>query len=53
VARYLDHAGLDQGWLVLFDLCKEVPWVDRLFVREAEQGGKRSRSWGVSPPHRL
>lgn len=40
VARYLDHAGLDQGWLVLFDLRKEVSWAERLFVREAEQGGK-------------
>jgi hypothetical protein len=40
VARYLDHAGLDRGWLVLFDLRKEVPWAERLFVREAAQGGK-------------
>ena len=41
VARYLDGLGLGQGWLVLFDLRKEVAWEDKLFVREVEQSGKR------------
>jgi hypothetical protein len=41
VARYLDHAGLDAGWLVLFDLRKEQAWSERLFVREVEHAGKR------------
>ena len=34
VARYLDRAGLGEGWLVMFDLRKEVSWPDKLFVRE-------------------
>jgi hypothetical protein len=41
VARYLDHAGLGEGWLVLFDLRKEHAWSERLFVREVEHAGKR------------
>jgi hypothetical protein len=40
-ARYLDGAGLDAGWLVLFDLRKEVPWAEKLFVREVARGVKR------------
>jgi len=40
IARYLDHAGLDEGWLVLFDLRKEPTWGDKLFVREIEHAGK-------------
>ena len=40
VGRYLDHMGLDEGWLVLFDLRKERSWADKLFVREVEHGGK-------------
>ncbi|HEX2686152.1 MAG TPA: hypothetical protein VHN14_06020, partial [Kofleriaceae bacterium] len=33
VARYLDRAGLTEGWLVLFDLRKEPAWADKVFVR--------------------
>jgi hypothetical protein len=39
VASYLDTLGVDQGWLVLFYLRKEVPWEDRLFVRGVEHMG--------------
>jgi hypothetical protein len=39
--RYLDHAGLGEGWLVLFDLRKELAWADKLYLREVQQGGKR------------
>jgi hypothetical protein len=46
VARYLDTIGLDEGWLVLFDLRKDVAWEDKLFVREVEHGGKRVRVVG-------
>ena len=46
VARYLDHAGLDEGWLVMFDLRKEVSWADKLFVREVEHAGKTIRIVG-------
>jgi len=41
VANYLDRAGLSEGWLVMFDLRKELPWSDKLFVREVEHRGKR------------
>src|SRR5262249_62238085 len=40
VARYLGHAGLDEGWLVLFDLRKDKPWTDKLFIRRVEHQGK-------------
>jgi len=46
VARYLDHLGLAEGWLVLFDLREGVAWEDKLVEREAEVGGKRVRVVG-------
>jgi hypothetical protein len=41
LVRYLDHAGLAEGWLVLFDLRKRQSWAKRLYVREEEHRGKR------------
>lgn len=46
VAGYLDRSGLDEGWLVMFDLRKDTPWVDKLFVREVEHGARRVRLVG-------
>jgi hypothetical protein len=46
VARYLDSSGLGEGWLVMFDLRKELSWADKLFVREVEQRGKKIRLVG-------
>ncbi|WP_437292013.1 ATP-binding protein [Sorangium sp. So ce406] len=46
VARYLDHAGLGEGWLVMFDLRKERSWAEKLFVREVAHGGKMVRLLG-------
>ena len=46
VARYLGHAGLGEGWLLLFDLRKEVSWTDKLFVREVEHEAKQIRFVG-------
>ncbi len=43
VARYLDHAELGEGWLLMFDLRKEVSWADKLFVREVVHAGKQIR----------
>jgi hypothetical protein len=40
VVGYLDTLGIGQGWLVLFDLRKDVPWEDKLFVREVQHAGK-------------
>ena len=44
--RFLDRAGLGEGWLVLFDLRKEVSWVDKLFVRDVEHAAKQIRIMG-------
>jgi hypothetical protein len=41
IARYLDHAGLSEGWLVMFDLRSTLPWDERLTTREVEHHGKR------------
>ena len=37
---------LAEGWLVMFDLRKELPWSDKLFVREVEHAAKRIRIVG-------
>ncbi len=41
VAGYLDRAGLDEGYLVFFDLRKELSWTEKRFVREEAHEGKR------------
>jgi hypothetical protein len=46
VARYVDRAGLKEGWLLIFDLRKEVSWADKLFVRAVEHEGKQIRIVG-------
>jgi hypothetical protein len=46
VTRYVDHAELGEGWLLLFDLRKEVSWADKLYVREVEHAGKQIRIVG-------
>ena len=46
LTRYLDHAGLSEGWLVLFDVREDVSWSEKLFLREVQHGGKRIRVLG-------
>lgn len=46
VKGYLDRLGLTEGWLVMFDLRKEISWQDKLFVREVEHRGKLVRLVG-------
>src|SRR6185503_9668199 len=41
VKRYLDALGLDEGWLLLFDLRSTLPWEKRLTTRTVDVGGKR------------
>jgi type II secretory pathway predicted ATPase ExeA len=41
LVRYLDYAGLPEGWLVLFDLRTSKGWAERLTLRELEHHGKR------------
>ncbi len=43
---YLDHLGLADGWLLLFDLRKEPTWQEKLYQRDVEQSGKRIRIVG-------
>ena len=40
VARYLDSAGLESGWLLMFDLRSTKPWAERLSTRTVEAYGK-------------
>ncbi len=41
VVGYLDTAGLDEGWLVMFDLRGSSSWEERLSTRTVEVDGKR------------
>jgi hypothetical protein len=41
VTGYLEGAGLDEGWLVMFDLRSTLPWERRLTNRLIEANGKR------------
>jgi hypothetical protein len=46
LGRYLEHLGLAEGWLVLFDLRKKLRWDKRLYQRDVEHQGKRIRIVG-------
>lgn len=41
ILRYLDALGLDEGWLVLFDLRSSAPWATRLSLRTETVDGRR------------
>jgi len=47
VLRYLDHVGLTEGWLVLFDMRKTPTWEDKLFIRDEHFEGKTIHVVGV------
>ncbi|EYF02228.1 hypothetical protein [Chondromyces apiculatus] len=51
LAGYLDRAGLAEGWLVLFDLRKEIPWSEKLTLRAVEHAGKRIHVVGCGRRH--
>jgi hypothetical protein len=46
LAGYLDLAGLDEGFLVMFDLRREVSWHDKIAVRDVTHAGRRIRIFG-------
>jgi hypothetical protein len=46
VERYLNEAGMNEGWIVLFDLRKEVDWSEKLFVRKVKRGERRIYVFG-------
>jgi hypothetical protein len=41
VAHYLDKLGLDEGWLVMFDLRAKRSWKQKLTTKTSKKGGKR------------
>jgi hypothetical protein len=41
LVRYLDHLALPDGWLVLFDLRKELAWSEKLTLRDVDHEGKQ------------
>ncbi|HET7500396.1 MAG TPA: hypothetical protein VFK02_05310 [Kofleriaceae bacterium] len=46
IAGYLDLAGLDEGFLVMFDLRATTSWQDRIVVRDVAHAGKQIRIFG-------
>lgn len=46
IAGYLDQSGLEEGWLVIFDLRKERTWEEKLTTRELTHEGKKIRIVG-------
>ena len=40
LSGYLDHLGLSEGWMAVFDEDKAKPWDERIFTRDASFGGK-------------
>jgi RecB family endonuclease NucS len=40
LAGYLDRLGLKEGWLVMFDLRKDLSWEEKLFRRDMSHAGK-------------
>ena len=46
VARYLDRAGLGEGWLLMLDPRKDVSSAEKLFLREVDHAAKKIRIVG-------
>ena len=40
LAAYLDHLGLAEGWMPVFDTDSDKPWTDKIFRRHVEFAGK-------------
>ncbi len=39
-AAYLDHLGLPEGWMPVFDESKDTPWSEKLYTRTLSRNGK-------------
>ncbi len=46
LGRYMAHLGLKRGWLVMFDMRKELSWEEKLYQRDVEYEGKTIRIVG-------
>ncbi len=40
VVRYLDHLGMNEGWVVTFDPRRDIPWSEKLTRRDIDFAGK-------------
>ena len=40
LAGYLDHLGLSEGWMAVFDEDKSKPWDEKLYTRDETFEGK-------------
>ena len=48
LSRYLDRLGESEGFLVLFDRRKTIPWSERIFIGEAAgPAGQRIHVFGA------
>ena len=41
VLRYMDHLGVDEGWLVVLDPDLTKPWDGKIRREDLERGGRR------------
>ncbi len=46
-ADYMDRVGTDEGYLIVFDRTPEVPWEEKIFVRQEQYGKHRIGVWGM------
>ncbi len=40
LAGYLDHLGLPEGWMAVFDTDSDKPWDEKLYNRDIDFNGK-------------
>jgi len=46
-ADYMDRVGTDEGYLIVFDRSPEVPWEEKVWVRQEQHGEHRIGVWGM------
>ena len=46
-ADYMDKSGVTYGSLLIFDGSSGKSWDDKIFIREAQVGGKLVRVYGM------
>jgi len=46
-ADYMDRVGTDEGYLIVFDRTPEVPWEEKVLVRQERCGKHRIGVWGM------
>ena len=40
LAGYLDHLGLREGWMAVFDTDSDKPWDEKLYNRDVQYNGR-------------